>query len=136
MTSAVAPAIAEQKFRALTTDARATFDREVLRVEGRQRAIENKREAKRKDDLTDEDGDFGINEFFVVTLVVGLDNNVPELSEKIGSREDLRFTLERLGGVSAPFVLAAEVVWTPAAESDIMTSEEVWVTFPDLMEIG
>ena len=135
-TGKVAPAIAEQKFRALTTDARATFDREVLRVEGRQRAIENKREAKRKDDLTDEDGDFGINEFFVVTLVVGLDNNVPELSEKIGSREDLRFTLERLGGVSAPFVLAAEVVWTPAAESDIMTSEEVWVTFPDLMEIG
>ncbi len=132
----VNPADAEQRFRALTTEARATFDREVLRVEGPKKAIENKREAKRKDELTDEDGDFGINEFFVVTMVIGVDNNVPELPQHIASPQDLRFVLERLGGLSAPFVLAAEVIWTPAAESDILPAEETMMTFPDLMEVA
>ena len=132
----VKPAEAEQKFHALTTEARSTYNREVLRVEGRMKALENKREAQKKDELTDEDGDFGINEFFIVTMVVGVDNNVPELPEKITSAQDLKFALERLGGLSAPFVLAAEVVWTPAAESDIMPAEEAMMTFPDLMELG
>lgn len=132
----VNPGEAEQKFHQLTTEARSTYNREVLRVEGRMKAIEEKREAAKKDELTDEDGDFGINEFFVVTMVVGVDNNVPELPEKITSAQDMKFTLERLGGLSAPFVLAAEVVWTPAAESDILPAEETMMTFPDLMELG
>lgn len=131
----VAPAIAEQKFRALASEARSTFNREVLRVEGRMKAIEEKREVATKDALTDEDGDFGINEFFVVTLVVGLDVGAPELSERIASVEELRGVLEQLGGLAAPFVLAAEVVWTPAAQSDILTADEVMTTFPDLMEL-
>jgi uncharacterized membrane protein len=127
---------AEQQFRGLATDARAAFNREVLRVEGRGKALESKREADRKDELTDEDGDFGINEFFVVTLVVGVDAQVPRLPEKISSREDLKLTLELLGGLSAPAVMAAEVVWTPAAESDILTADEVLTLFPELSEIG
>lgn len=127
---------AEQSFQSLTTEARATFEREVLRVEGPNRAIENKREAKRQDGgLTDEDGTFGINEFFVVTMVIGVDNNVPELPERIASPSDMQAVFERLGGLSAPFVIAAEVIWTPAAESDIMTGEELLTTFPDLMEL-
>ena len=135
-TGKIGPAEAEQKFQSLTTEARSTFEREVLRVEGGRRgAIENQREKKSKDGLTDEDGDFGINEFFVVTLVVGVDNNVPQLPEKIASPEDLKLALERLGGLSAPYVLAAEVVWTPAAESDILPAEETMMTFPDLMEL-
>ena len=134
-TGKIGPAESEQKFRSLTTEARSTFDREVLRVEGRRKAIENTREKKSKDGLTDEDGDFGINEFFVVTLVVGVDNNAPELPEKIVSPEDLKFALERLGGLSAPYVLAAEVVWTPASQSDILPAEETMMTFPDLMEL-
>jgi uncharacterized membrane protein len=131
----IEPGRAEQTFQSLTTEARASFEREVLRYDGPTKAIENKREAKLEDELTDEDGDFGINEFFVVTLVVGVDNNVPELPERIASPEDLRFALERLGGMSAPWVLAAEVIWTPAAESDILPAEETMMTFPDLMEL-
>lgn len=134
-TGKVNPGEAEQKFQTLTSEARATFNREVLRVEGRMKAIEEKREVATKDALTDEDGDFGINEFFVVTLIVGLDNSVPELPAHIASAEDLRLALERIGGLSAPSVLAAEVVWTPAAQSDILTADEIMTTFPDLMEI-
>jgi len=126
---------AEQRFRALTTEARATFNREVLRVESRTKAIEEKREVASKDGLTDEDGDFGINEFFVVTLVVGVDNRAPALPEKVASPADLSLALERLGGMSGSFVMAAEVVWTPAAVSDILPAEEVMTTFPDLMEL-
>jgi len=129
------PPEAEQKFRALASEARSTFNREVLRVEGRMKAIEEKREAKTKDALTDEDGDFGINDFFVVTLVVGLDVAAPPLPERIASVEELRAVLEQLGGVSEPYVMAAEVVWTPAAQSDILTADEVMTTFPDLMEL-
>jgi uncharacterized membrane protein len=32
-------------------------------------------------------------------------------------------------------VLAAEVVWTPASESDILPVDEATMTFPDLMEL-
>jgi uncharacterized membrane protein len=134
--SKLGPADAEREFQALATDARSVFNREVLRVDGRGRALESKREAERKDELTDEDGDFGINEFFVVTLVVGVDAGQPPLPQKISSREDLRATLERLSGLSAPAVLAAEVAWTPAAESDIMTTDEVLTLFPELSELG
>ena len=126
---------AEQQFRSLTSEARSSYNREVLRVEGRTKAIEEKREAATKDALTDEDGDFGVNEFFIVTMVVAVDNSVAALPEKIGSHDDVKGILETLGGLSSPSVLATEVVWTPAAESDIMLGDEVLTLFPDLMDI-
>lgn len=129
------PSEAEQKFQALTSEARASFEREVLRIEGNQRKLlEQKREGK-TDGLTDEDGSFGINEFFVVTLVVGIDHSGPTLPEKIGGPQDLDAVLAALGAVGSPMVLAAEVVWTPASESDILPVDEATMTFPDLMEL-
>lgn len=130
----LAPA-AEQEFNRLTTEARAFFNREVVRIDAKGKSTE-KREAKGKDELTDEDGEFGINEVFLVTLVVGIDKSVPALPQKIRTAEDVRLVIERLGGLAAPMVLAAEVVWTPAAESDILTREELFSTYPDLAEVA
>jgi uncharacterized membrane protein len=131
------PTEAESKFDALATEARSAFDREVLRIEGRMaKAIENKREGAKKDELTDEDGDFGVNEMFVVTLVVGVDHSVPLFPERISGGDDLKFVLERLSGLSSPLVLKAEVVWSPAAESDIMTQEDIIRFYPDLAEVA
>jgi len=136
-TPKIAPSEAESKFEALASEARASFDREVLRIEGKGRkAIENKREADRKDALTDEDGDFGVNEMFVVTLVLGVDQAVPEFPSHIASADDLRNVLERLSSLSAPTVLKVEVVWSPAAESDIMTQEDLLQFYPDLQQVG
>ncbi|MFO0747663.1 MAG: DUF1517 domain-containing protein [Myxococcota bacterium] len=135
--SSLPPSEAESKFDALASEARAAFDREVLRIEGRgQKAIENLREAKKKDDLTDEDGDFGVNEMFVVTLVVGVDASVPLFPERISGVEDLQAVLAALSGLSTPLVLKAEVVWSPAAESDIMTQDDILRFYPDLAEVG
>jgi uncharacterized membrane protein len=130
----LAPA-AEAEFNRLTTEARAFFNREVVRIDAKGKATE-KREVKGKDELTDEDGDFGVNEVFLVTLVVGVDKSVPALPEKIRTADDVRLVIERLGGLAAPMVLAAEVVWTPAAESDILSRDELFATYPDLAEVA
>lgn len=126
---------AEAKFNELTTDARKFFNREVVRIESKGRSTEA-REAKLKDELTDEDGEFGINEVFFVTIVVGIDKSVPLFPEKIRTREDVQFALERLGSLTAPLVLAAEVVWTPAAESDILSREELFAAYPELADVA
>ncbi|MCC6624772.1 MAG: DUF1517 domain-containing protein [Deltaproteobacteria bacterium] len=136
-TPKLAPSEAEAKFEAIAGDARASFDREVLRIEGKGRkAIENKREADRKDALTDEDGDFGVNEMFVVTLVIGVDQAVPEFPTHIASADDLRNVFERLSSLASPAVLKVEVVWSPAAESDIMTQDDLLQFYPDLQQVG
>lgn len=134
---ALPPAEAESRFDGLASEARAAFDREVLRIEGDQRkAIENKREAARKDDLTDEDGDFGVNEMFVVTLVVGVDQSVPLFPTSIAGSDGLKEVLERLSGLSTPLVMKVEIVWSPAAESDVMTQDDILLYYPDLAEVA
>jgi uncharacterized membrane protein len=122
----------EARFVELTQSARGYFDREVLRVES-QGVTEKQREAPvSADGLHDEDGDFGINEYFLVTIIIGLKASAPELPERIATPGDVDAALKLLSGVAADDVIACEVVWTPAAESDILTSDNLLESFPEL----
>lgn len=75
--------------------------------------------------LTQESG-----EYIVVTLMTGVQGKLD--LPKINSTEDMRRALQQLGGVSSDRLLALEVLWTPQAESDVLTAEDFMVEYPDL----
>lgn len=51
---------------------------------------------------------------------------------KINSSDDLRQALRQFGGIPADRLLAIEVLWTPQAEGDTLTSDEMIAEYPDL----
>ena len=69
-------------------------------------------------------------EYIVVTIVAGVQGKV-ELP-KIDDAEDLSSALRLLGGVSSDRLLAVEVLWTPQAEGDTLTADDLVAAYPDL----
>ncbi|MBD2005833.1 MULTISPECIES: DUF1517 domain-containing protein [Cyanophyceae] len=69
-------------------------------------------------------------EYLVVTMVVGVEGNL-ELP-KINSTDDLRQALRQIGGISSDRLLAVEVLWTPQAEGDTLTTDDLLAEYPDL----
>lgn len=72
----------------------------------------------------------GPGEYIVVTLLVGSQGNLQ--LPKVNSSAEMRQALQQLGGVSSDRLLALEVLWTPQAEGDVLTSEDLLVGYPDL----
>lgn len=69
-------------------------------------------------------------EFIVVTLLVGTQGKLQ--LPAINSAEDLRRALSQLGSVSSDQLLALEVLWTPQAEGDVLTRDDVLAEYPEL----
>lgn len=69
-------------------------------------------------------------EYIMVTLVVGVEGKL-ELP-KINSSDDLRQALRQIGGVSSDRLLALEILWTPQANGDTLTSDDILADYPDL----
>jgi uncharacterized membrane protein len=69
-------------------------------------------------------------EYIVVTLLVGVQGNLnlPQINES----EDLRQALQQIGGIGSDRLLAVEVLWTPQAEGDTLTSNDILAEYPNL----
>ena len=65
-----------------------------------------------------------------MTILVGVQGNL-ELP-KINDSEDLRSGLRQIGGIGSDRLLAVEVLWTPQAEGDILTTDDILAQYPDL----
>lgn len=74
------------------------------------------------------------DELIVVTLLVATSSGV-ELPAKINSLADLKQALQALGGVQQDQVLGVELLWTPQAEGDYYTKEEVITDYPNLRQL-
>lgn len=72
----------------------------------------------------------GPGEYIVVTLLVGTQGNLK--LPAVNSQEDMRQALQQLGGVSSDRLLALEVLWTPQADNEVFTSEDLLVQYPSL----
>ncbi|NJM44839.1 MAG: DUF1517 domain-containing protein [Alkalinema sp. RU_4_3] len=70
------------------------------------------------------------NEFIVVTLIVGSQGKLD--LPKITSAEDVRRALSQLGAVSSDRLLALEVLWTPQANGDVLTRDDMITDYPSL----
>lgn len=69
-------------------------------------------------------------EYLVVTLVVAAQGEMD--LPKINSSEDLRRALNTVGSVASDRLLALEVLWTPQAEGETLSAEDVVAEYPDL----
>jgi uncharacterized membrane protein len=69
-------------------------------------------------------------EYIVATLLVATQGKLQ--LPTINSSQDLRQALGQIGAVSPDNLLAMEVLWTPQAEGDSLSSEDVLVGYPDL----
>ncbi|MGB3190113.1 MAG: DUF1517 domain-containing protein [Limnoraphis sp.] len=69
-------------------------------------------------------------EYIVVTLVVGTVGKL-ELP-KVNSTQDLRQAVSRLGSVGGEQLLAIEVLWTPQAKGDTISTDDMLANYPNL----
>ncbi|MGQ4649700.1 DUF1517 domain-containing protein [Lyngbya aestuarii] len=70
------------------------------------------------------------SEYIVVTILAATEGKL-ELPT-INSLNDLNQALRQMGGVSSDRLLAVEVLWTPQAEGDTLTSDDIMAGYPDL----
>lgn len=69
-------------------------------------------------------------EYIVVTLLVAAQGKLDLPS--INSDQDLRRAISQIGAVSSDRLMALEVLWTPQAEGDTLSAEDMLVEYPDL----
>ena len=65
-----------------------------------------------------------------MTVLVGAEGKL-ELPS-INSSEDMRRALQQIGGISSDRLLAIEVLWTPQAEGDSLTTDDLLAGYPNL----
>lgn len=123
---------AEEKFNRLALTERSKFSEETLSNVNRQlrQADQKALSAAEKSQqlMTQAPG-----EYIVVTLLVAAQGNLKVPA--VNSADDLRQALNQLGAVSSEQLLALEVLWTPQAEDDTLTSEDVITAYPGLKHI-
>lgn len=116
---------AEERFNSASMSERSKFEEETLaNVGGRTRN-------------TSGQGRFGGasrgpngDELIVVTILVAAEGGlkIPNIS----SREQLRSTLNSLGGLRSDQVMAVEVLWTPQDDGDYFTRDDLMTDYPKL----
>ncbi|MBE9145335.1 DUF1517 domain-containing protein [Planktothrix mougeotii] len=70
------------------------------------------------------------NEYIVVTLVVGTLGQIQ--LPKVNSPDTLRQALSRLGSVGSEQLLAVEILWTPQASGDTLSTDDMLAYYPNL----
>ncbi len=70
------------------------------------------------------------SEYILVTLLVGIQGKIdfPE----INNANNLRQALRQLGSANSDNLLAVEVIWTPQAEEDTLSDDDLLAAYPDL----
>jgi len=71
-----------------------------------------------------------VDELIVITILVAYEGGVK--LNKCRDREEVRATLETLGGLRADQILAVEVLWTPSDDKDAFTRNDIIQDYPQL----
>ena len=111
---------AESEFNRLALSERSKYDEETLyNVEGTYQQSESKASSEEVP-----------SEYIVVTILAGIQGKItlPDAN----SAEDLRQGLRQFGSTNSESLLAVEVIWTPQAEGDTLSNDDLLVTYPDL----
>jgi uncharacterized membrane protein len=117
---------AESQFNRLSLAERSKFSEETLSNVNNQLKAALKKEALPPADQISE----GPGEYLIVTLLAATLGKL-EIPD-VNSADDLRQVLRRIGGISGDELLAIEVLWTPQAQGDTLTSDDILAEYPDL----
>ena len=123
---------AENQFNRLSLAERSKFSEETLsNVNNQLKAALNKEALPSADiDNPTQLISEGPGEYLIVTLLAATLGKM-EIPQ-INSADDLRQALRRIGGIGGDQLLAIEVLWTPQAEGDTLTSDDILAEYPDL----
>lgn len=72
-------------------------------------------------------------EYIVVTILAGVQGK-SELPD-VKNADNLRQALRQLGSASSDTLLAVELIWTPQAEGDTLSNDDLLATYPDLQPL-
>lgn len=122
---------AEAKFNQLALTERSKFSEETL--SNINNVIDNE-EQKSLGGNSEEgaiqlrEGDNG--EYIVATLIVGATGNLN--LPQINNPDDMRQALQQIGSIGSERLLAVEILWTPQAEGDTLSSDDILAYYPNL----
>ncbi|MBC7879795.1 MAG: DUF1517 domain-containing protein [Anaerolineae bacterium] len=117
---------AESQFNQLALAERTKYTEETLtKIGDGKQAIVKSFAADNPDEVA---------EYIVVTLLVATEAGVARLSD-VRNAEELRQALATIGSFSGEQIVALEVIWTPQAENDTLTSEELLTQYTDLVRL-
>ncbi|MBD2299780.1 DUF1517 domain-containing protein [Nostoc sp. FACHB-87] len=124
---------AESQFNRLALAERSKFSEETLsNVNNQLKAALAKEALPASDELDNPTRLFteGPGEYIIVTLLAATLGKfeIPA----INSADDLRQALRQMGSIPGEQLLAIEVLWTPQAEGDTLTSDDLFAEYPDL----
>ncbi|MBD2103285.1 DUF1517 domain-containing protein [Leptolyngbya sp. FACHB-261] len=126
----IALAAAEGQFNQLALSERSKFNRETLSN------VDNLlTQAPARAALTGDQADLseGPGEFIVVTLLTAVEGDFR--LPPVRSAADLQQALQALGSVSSDRLLAVEVLWTPQAEDDTLTADQMLTSYSQLVSV-
>ena len=123
---------AETEFNRLSLTERSKFSQETLSNVNNQLKAANSNALPSTGEL-DNPSDLitqGPGEYIVVTLLAATLGKT-EIKD-INSSEDLRQALNQFGGIPSDKLLAFEILWTPQANGDTLTSDDLLAEYADL----
>jgi uncharacterized membrane protein len=117
---------AEAWFQQHAQDARTRFREELIRNTGGATATRAAGEL----DARPEEGEGLV----VITLIAAARGHLLDFHD-LADAEQVRRCLESLGNLTSAALIAVEIVWSPAAENDRMSSAELERLYPDVQKI-
>lgn len=124
----LALAKAQDQFELWAQNERAKYNREVVR--GQAGGTRRQQKEWKTDGIRDEDGQLAVAEYFVISLVLASRNWTPPAYINDGA--ELMALLEQLSAFKTDDLVALEVVWSPAAQSDAMSRDDMTSRYPTL----
>ena len=120
---------AEAKFNQLALGERSKFTDETLsNVDSVIRQAEKSLAPSQESSAIQQKTESG--EFIIATIIVGVQGNLK--LPAVNSSEDLRQALQQIGGVGSDRLLAVEILWTPQAEGDTLSTDDILAYYPNL----
>jgi uncharacterized membrane protein len=120
---------AEAVFNQLSLNERGKFTTETLsKVNNQLRQAETNAVLNSTGELTTVAPERG--EYIIVTLIVAATRSIQ--LPKINGDSDLRQALQTLGSLDASALVAIEAIWTPQANGDALTTDDIHTHYPDL----
>jgi uncharacterized membrane protein len=120
---------AEAVFNQLSLAERGKFTTETLsKVNNQLRQADNNAVLNSTGEIATAEQEHG--EYIIVTLIVAATR--PVQLPKINGDADLRQALQTLGSLDASALVAIEAIWTPQANGDALTTDDIMAHYPDL----
>jgi uncharacterized membrane protein len=120
------PSEAEAVFRQAAGEMRSRFKKELIRSDETGRRTQDAPELRAKS----EEGPG----FVVITLCVAARRDLLDVTH-VSDANQLRRLLGEMSGLGVQALVALEVIWSPAAEEDRLSSAELEVLYPELKKI-